>query len=244
MTSLRIILGDQLSLDIPALDDLDPAHDTVLMMEVMDESTYVRHHKQKIVLVLAAMRHFAEILRQRGLTVDYIKLDSPDNTGSLTTEVRRAVARHRPSHIVITEPSEWRVQELVDGWAGLTGKPVEVLSDHRFFASRARFAAWASGRRSWRMEHFYRDMRREHQLLMDGDQPAGGEWNYDQENRKRLPASTVLPTRRRFSPDEITREVMTLVERRFPDHFGEIQEFGWPVTRADALLALADFILR
>jgi deoxyribodipyrimidine photolyase-related protein len=242
VTSLRIILGDQLSLDIPALDDLDPAHDTVLMMEVMDESTYVRHHKQKIVLVLAAMRHFAEILRQRGLTVDYIKLDSPDNTGSLTTEVRRAVARHSPSHIVITEPSEWRVQELVDGWAGLTGKPVEVLSDRRFFASRARFAAWASGRRSWRMEHFYRDMRREHQLLMDGDQPAGGEWNYDQENRKRLPASTVLPTRRRFSPDEITREVMTLVERRFPDHFGEIQEFGWPVTRADALLALADFI--
>lgn len=242
MSVLRIILGDQLSVDISALDDHDPTSDTVLMMEAMEESTYVRHHKQKIVLVLAAMRHFAETLRQRGLTVDYIKLDAPDNTGCLTTEVRRAVGRHNPSRIVVTEPAEWRLETLVHGWADVMGKPVDVVSDRRFFASRARFSTWASGRRSWRMEHFYRDMRREHQLLMDGDQPAGGEWNYDQENRKRLPARAVLPVRRRFSPDKVTRDVMTLVERHFPDHFGDIQEFGWPVTRADALLALADFV--
>jgi deoxyribodipyrimidine photolyase-like uncharacterized protein len=77
MTVLRIILGDQLSLDLSALDHLDPGRDVVLMMEVMEESTYVGHHKQKIVLVLAAMRHFAETLRQRGLTVDYVRLDAP-----------------------------------------------------------------------------------------------------------------------------------------------------------------------
>lgn len=87
----------------------------------MEENSYVRHHKQKIVLVLAAMRHFAETLRQRGLTVDYVKLDAPDNTGSFATEVHRAVARHRPSRFVVTEPSEWRVQALVDGWAAFTG---------------------------------------------------------------------------------------------------------------------------
>jgi len=242
MTVLGIILGDQLSEDLAALNALDPGRDTVLMMEVIEESTYVRHHKQKIVLILSAMRHFAEKLRQRGLTVDYIKLDAPDNTGSFTTEVRRAVAKHRPNRIVVTEPSEWRVQALVDGWSDPTGTTVEVLSDHRFFASRSRFAAWASGRRGWRMEHFYREMRREHRLLMDGDQPAGGEWNYDRANRKRLPARAVPPVRRRFSPDEITQEVMELVERRFPDHFGELQDFGWPVTRADALLALDDFV--
>jgi deoxyribodipyrimidine photolyase-related protein len=92
------------------------------------------------------------------------------------------------------------------------------------------------------MEYFYREMRREHGLLMEGDLPAGGEWNYDRENRKRLPAGAVPPPRRRFSPDEMTREVIALVERRFPDHFGELQEFGWPVTRSDALRALDDFI--
>jgi deoxyribodipyrimidine photolyase-related protein len=242
MSVLRIILGDQLSLDLAALADLDPGHDAVLMMEVAEENTYVRHHKQKIVLVLSAMRHFADELRQRGVSVDYVKLDAPDNTGRFTSEVQRAVARHRPSSIVVTEPSEWRVQTMVEGWASLTGTPVEVRADDRFFASRARFAAWARGRHTWRMEHFYREMRREHGFLMEGKRPAGGEWNYDSANRKRLPSRTIPPVRLRFSPDATTREVMALVERRFADHFGGLEEFGWPVTRTDALLALDDFI--
>jgi deoxyribodipyrimidine photolyase-related protein len=242
VTVLRIVLGDQLSLDLSALVDLDPGRDIVLMMEVAEEGTYVRHHKQKIVLVLSAMRHFAEALRQRGVTIDYVKLDAAENAGSFTGEVRRAVARYRPSRIVVTEPSEWRVQAVVEGWEALTGTPVEVRLDDRYFASRGRFATWARGRRGWRMEHFYREMRREHGLLMEGEQPAGGQWNYDQENRKRLPARTVPPVRRRFAPDATTRAVMVLVERRFPDHFGELEEFGWPVTRAQALAALDDFV--
>jgi deoxyribodipyrimidine photolyase-related protein len=211
-------------------------------MEVSEETTYVRHHKQKLALVLSAMRHFADALRQSGVTVDYVRLDAPGNTGSLATEVQRAVARHRPSRIVMTEPSEWRVQALFDGLASIAVTPLEVRSDHRYFASRARFAAWARGRRSWRLEHFYREMRREHGILMEGAQPAGGQWNYDRANRRRLPPRSVVPHKRRFPPDETTSEVMALVERRFPDHFGELEEFGWPVTRSDALLALDDFI--
>jgi deoxyribodipyrimidine photolyase-related protein len=242
MTVLRIILGDQLSPDISALADLDAGRDVVLMMEVVEECTYVGHHKQKVVLVLSAMRHFAGGLRRRGVTVDYVTLDAPDNTGSFTSEVRRKVARHRPSRIVVTEASEWRVQAMVESWASLTGTPVEVRVDHRFFASRSRFAAWARERRSYRMEHFYREMRREHGILMEGDRPAGGEWNYDRENRKSLPARSVPPERLRFPPDATTLEVMALVEHRFPDHFGELEEFGWPVTRADALGGLDDFV--
>lgn len=242
MNVLRIILGDQLSLDLSALDDLDPRHDVVLMMEVMEENTYIGHHKQKIVLVLAAMRHFAETLRERGLTVDYVSLDESDNTGSFTTEIQRAVARHRPSRIVVTEPSEWRVQAMAKSWEALTGVPVKIRSDRRFFASRTRFAAWANGRRSWRMEHFYREMRREHHILMDGDQPEGSAWNFDSENRKSLPADASLPERLRFAPDSTTREVMALVAQRFGEHFGTLDTFSWPVTRAQALEALQDFI--
>jgi deoxyribodipyrimidine photolyase-related protein len=242
MSVLRVVLGDQLSPDISALADLDPATDVVLMMEVQAETTYVRHHKQKIVLVLSAMRHFAEGLRARGITVDYVKLDDPDNIGDLTAEVRRAVARHAPSRLVITEPGEWRVQEMIQTWESVSGVPVAVRDDTRFFASRARFAAWARGRRGWRMEHFYREMRREHGFLMDGDQPVGGAWNFDAENRKALPKGARPPARRRFAPDAVTREVMALVEARFPDHFGALEAFGWPVTRADALDALQDFL--
>jgi deoxyribodipyrimidine photolyase-related protein len=242
MRVLRIILGDQLSTGISALAGLDPGRDTVLMMEVMEENTYVRHHKQKIVLVLSAMRHFAQALRETGVSVDYVTLDDPLNSGELTTEMRRAVARHRPDRVVVTEPGEWRVQAMVESWGAVTGLPVDVRIDDRFFASRARFAAWARGRRSWRMEHFYRDMRREHAILMDHDKPAGGAWNLDAENRKSLPASTRPPARLRFPPDETTRAVMALVGRRFGDHFGGLEDFGWPVSRQDALRALSDFI--
>ncbi len=242
MTVLRIVLGDQLSFGLSALADIDPARDVVLMMEAMEENTYVRHHKQKIVLILSAMRHFADELRQRGVAVDYVRLDDPNNSGTLTTEVVHAVSRHVPSGLVVTEPGEWRVQAMVNLWAAQTSIPVDIRADDRFFATRARFASWANGRRTWRMEHFYREMRREHDILMEGKQPAGGEWNFDSENRKRLPAATVPPGRLRFAPDATTREVMALVSARFGDHFGGLEDFGWPVNREGALRALDDFI--
>jgi deoxyribodipyrimidine photolyase-related protein len=242
LSALRIILGDQLSRSMSSLRGLDPVRDVVLMMEVRVENTYVAHHKQKIVLVLSAMRHFAAELRQSGIRVDYVALDDPENSGALTTEVQRATDRHAPERLVVTEPGEWRVLEMVQTWSALTGKPVEIPPDERFFASRARFADWARGRRTWRMEHFYREMRREHAILMDGDRPAGGEWNFDAENRKSLPKSTAPPQRLRFPPDETTRAVIALAAARFGDHFGDLDDFGWPVTRADALRALDDFI--
>ncbi len=242
MGHLRVVLGDQLSRQVAALKDLDPARDTVLMAEVMGETTYVAHHRQKIVMVLSAMRHFAATLRAEGVSVDYVHLEDPDNTGHLAGEIRRAMARHAPDRVILTQPSEWRVRAELEALAATSNTPVDVLEDDRFFASHARFAAWAKDRRGWRMEHFYREMRREHGLLMDGDQPAGGEWNFDQENRKRLPASVVPPARTRFAPDAVTREVMDLVDRRFPDNFGGLEAFGWPVTRADALMALDDFL--
>ena len=242
MTALRLVLGDQLSLDLSALADLDATGDAVLMMEVVEECRYVAHHKQKIVLVLAAMRHFAADLRRRGARVDYVRLDDPGNTGSFTGEVQRAVARHQPERIVMTEPGEWRVQAMVESWRDWFGRPVEIRDDGRFFASRGRFAGWARGRRTWRMEHFYREMRREHALLMDGNQPAGGRWNYDAANRRRLPKQAVVPARRRFTPDAVTNDVIALVSTRFPNHFGALDHFDWPVTRAQAFEALEDFL--
>ena len=241
---LRVVLGDQLSRDVAALRGLDPARDTVLMAEVMRENTHVPHHRQKIVLVLSAMRHFAHALRAEGVAVDYVALEDPGNTGDLVGEIGRAITRHSPDRVVLTEPSEWRVRREMEALAAAADRPVDILEDDRFFASHARFAAWARGRRGWRMEHFYREMRREHGLLMDGDQPTGGEWNFDPENRKRLPAGLAPPPRARFAPDAVTRDVMALVARRFPDHFGGLEAFGWPVTRVDALAALEDFLTR
>lgn len=242
MTTLRLILGDQLTRGIAALDGLDPAHDIILMAEVHDETVYAPHHKQKITLILSAMRHFADELRAEGLRVDYVKLDDAGNSGSFTGEVARALARHGAERLVVTEPGEWRVLDMMRGWSETLGVPLEIRDDDRFFCSRGRFARWAEGRKSYRMEFFYREMRRETGLLMDGDDPVGGQWNFDHDNRKALPASVAPPKRARFAPDAITREVMQLVAQRFPDNFGDLDSFGWAVTREGALEALDYFI--
>ena len=242
MTTLRLILGDQLSHDISALSDLDKDKDIVLMMEVMEECAYVPHHKQKLVLILSAMRHFASELQKSGTTVDYVQLDDPSNTGNFTDEVNRAFSRHKIKRLIVTEPGEWRVQKMFQNWSKTFKIPIEIRTDCRFFAPHKYFSDWAKGRRLWRMEHFYHDMRRDHQILMDGDKPAGGAWNFDMENRKRLPSNIIPPQRKRFSPDPITRKVMILVEKRFNKNFGALSEFAWPVTRQQALVALDDFI--
>ena len=242
MPQIHLVLGDQLSPGLAALANLRPGRDVVLMVEVGEETTYVPHHKQKLVLILSAMRHFAAELRARGLTVDYVTLDDPANTHSFTGEVARAVARHGANAVVVTEPSEWRVQHTVNGWQAEFDLPVTVLPDSRFFCSRTEFSALARAGKTGRMEYFYREMRRRTGFLMRGDAPEGGQWNFDPENRKPLPKNARLPGRLRFEPDAITAEVMDLVARRFPHNFGAPSPFGWPVTRTQALAALDHFI--
>ncbi|SMF77209.1 cryptochrome/photolyase family protein [Allosphingosinicella indica] len=243
MNTLVPILGDQLSPYIASLRDLRREDVVVLMMEVADETTYVRHHKQKIALILAAMRHFAASLAKAGWTVDYVRLDEPGNSGSFTGEVARAITRHRPASIRIVEAGEWRVQRMIEGWSAAFGLPVDILPDDRFLRPLPDFFAWAASRRELVMEHFYRLMRRRTGLLMQADgAPVGGRWNFDTDNRKPPPADLTAPQPMRFPPDAVTREVLALVERRFSGHFGSLDTFAWPVTRAQAKRALGHFV--
>ncbi len=242
MTTLRLVLGDQLSPQLSSLSDL-AAGDVVLMAEVMDECTYVPHHAQKIVLVLSAMRHFAEELRAQGVIVDYRRLDDPQNAHSLRGEVLRAVAEYQTARVVVTEPGEWRLAQEMRSWPGLLGIDVEIRGDDRFLCTIGQFRDWAAGRKSLRMEFFYREMRRGHGVLMEPDgEPAGGRWNFDAENRKRMPADVFPPAPPRFPPDAITREVIALVEARFPDNMGKAGDFAWPVTKDQAERAFEDFL--
>ncbi len=242
MGALRVLLGDQLSAGLPTLQDLDKAADVVLLAELRAECTYVKHHAQKIVLVLSAMRHFAAALRAQGVHVDYITLDDPENTHTLRGEVARAVARHAPTRVVITEPGEYRLDQDMRHWQAALGLEVDILDDTRFFTRRQDFIAWARGKRQLRMEFFYRDQRRRFGLLMEDGEPAGGRWNFDAENRKRLPAKLPIPAPPRSTPDATTRGVMALVARAFPDHFGDLESFAWPVTAEAAQAAAQDFI--
>lgn len=242
MTVLVPILGNQLTPGIASLRGCDPAGTVVLMMEVAEEATHVRHHKAKIALIFSAMRHFAAELRAAGWRVDYVPIDHPDNTGSFTGEVIRAAQRHAASRIRVVEPGDWRVEQAMLDWETFTGCPVEILPDSCFLCSRDEFAAWAAGRKELRMEFFYREMRRRTGILMEGKDPIGGKWNYDAENRSGPPPGLRGPTLPRFAPDEITAAVIDLVNSRFRDHFGTLDRFNWPVTAAEAEQAAAAFL--
>jgi len=245
MTGVRnliLVLGDQLTPAVSSLSAADPSRDRVLMAELHDEATYVRHHKKKIAFLFSAMRHFAEDLRARGWSVDYVRLGAAENRPSFTEPLADAVAEHRPERIVVTEAGEWRVSEMIRSWRDIFGLPVDILPDDRFLCSHGEFALWAAGRKQLRMEYFYRDMRRRTGLLMEGDQPAGGTWNFDSENRKPADPSLFMPRPIGCPPDAITEEVLALVEARFGDHFGDLLPFGLAVTRADAEASFAAFV--
>ncbi|MBX3633956.1 MAG: cryptochrome/photolyase family protein [Rubrivivax sp.] len=247
LRSLVLVLGDQLDLDAAAFDGFDAARDTVWMAEVAEESTHVWSSKPRIVMFLAAMRHFAQALRAAGRPLHYTALDDGDNRGSLSAQLQADIGHLRPERLVMTAPGDWRVLQAIKGVAQARGLPLDIREDRHFYCSVREFAAHARGRRSLRMEYFYREMRKRHGVLMlrgAVDQPEGGQWNFDADNREAFGATGpgAVPPRAVFEPDGTTREVMTLVEARFAGHPGRLDGFAWPVTREQALGALRRFV--
>ncbi len=241
---LVLVLGDQLDEASSAFDGFDPAQDAVWMAEVIEESTHVWSSQPRTALFLAAMRHFADALRARGWPLHYRTLDDADNLGGLAAELDAAITRLRPRGLVLTAPGDHRVLTALRGVARARGLPLDLRDDRHFFATVREFSAHAQGRRTLRLEFFYRELRQRHRVLMDGDQPCGGRWNFDAENREAFPRSGPgeVPPPPRFAPDATTRAVLDLVATRLADHPGRLDAFAWPVTRAQALQALDDFI--
>lgn len=249
MRNLIVILGDQLAADSPALADIDPSRDAVWMAESAAEATHVWSHKARIALFLSAMRHARERLRSRGIEVHYRTLGQSAGAG-LVDCLERDLETLEPSKVILVEPGEWRLREAFRALGErIAGRCRLVLrEDTHFLCPRDTFEDWIGGRRQPRMEHFYRRMRREHDILMDAyGAPLGGQWNFDHDNRAsfgREGPPDDLPAHQRFEPDAITREVMAEVETRFPGHPGSLAHFDWPVTREQALVALDDFVAR
>jgi deoxyribodipyrimidine photolyase-related protein len=236
------ILGDQLTRDLASLRGRAKDDTVILMMEVWDEATYVKHHQQKIALIFSAMRHFAAELEEAGWTVDYARLTAPENAGSFTGEVARAVERHNPREIHVVEAGEWRVQQAIEEWPDKFACEVTIHQDDRFLTSIADFRDWAEGRKTLQMEYFYRDMRRKTGILMDEKEPEGGKWNFDHDNRGGPDKDLNPPPAPKFAPDATTSEVLELVASEFSDHFGTLNNFAWPVTRDEAEQARDAFL--
>lgn len=209
----------------------------VLMVESRERARLLPYHKQKLALLWSAMRHFADELRGLGYEVDY-RITGDDFDEALAAHVEE----RRPEKVRLMDTAEHGVAErLARAMEGL-GVEAEVTPQSMFVSDREEFARRAEGKKLLVMESFYRRMRRETGLLMDGGEPEGGSWNYDRENRQPPPDPEGLPPVPAYEPDAITREVLELVEEEFPENFGELSGFGWPVTRRQAVEFLEDFL--
>ncbi|MGJ8638886.1 MAG: cryptochrome/photolyase family protein [Opitutaceae bacterium] len=242
--NLVVILGDQLNRDASAFDGFDGASDLVWMSEVEEESTHVWSHKQRIVLFLSAMRHFREALKEEGLPIQYTELDDHQQVSSLSNRLGFDLRALNPGKVVVTQPGDWRVLQQIQSSCDDENVELEVRGDRHFFTTAEDFKAHAEGRKSLRMEFFYRELRKRFDILMDGGKPVGGDWNYDKDNRGSFPKSGPESPNSGpgFEPDALTKEVIELVEHRFEKHPGSLDSFAWAVTRKEALRALKAFI--
>lgn len=223
------VLGDQLSFDNPALEGAD----RILLVESEAKLRSGRFHRQKLHLVLSAMRHFARDARKRGFEVDHVR------AGGLAAGVREHRRRFSPDRVRLLAPSSMR------GRDGLTELPgVERVEGSLFLTDTADFETWGSGRRRMVMEDFYRRQRRRLGLLMDGDEPVEGRWNFDAENRESPPKDRKPP--RLYAPreDAIDDEVRADLDSLELQTFGEDRPRLWPATHAEARRALDAFVQR
>jgi len=241
---LVIILGDQLDAQSSALADFDPSQDVVWMAEVMEESTHIWSAKQRIAVFLSAMRHFADALRGRAFPVRYTPLDDAGNLGTLALALGQTIDQLKPAGLVLTAPGDWRVLQSLRAVAAEHQLPLDLRDDTHFFSTVREFTAHAKDRKQLRLEYWYRELRRQHGILIEGGKPVGGQWNFDVDNRESFGKTGPqnVPPPFRIAPDAVTQQVIDLVNTRFASHPGTLHSFGWPVTRAQALQSLRSFI--
>ncbi len=237
--------ANQLSLNNSALAHARSVTDvTVLMVESKQRAALYRYHKQKLTLLFSAMRHMAKRLRQEGIAVDYhpLRADGKHKHASFEEALRTHCRKHRPDEIVMMELPDYHHAAAIPGLSKSIGVPIRVLPNTMFLTDRHDFAAENKDKKRLVMEHHYRSIRRRLGVLMKGDEPEGGKWNYDAENRKPFRGEIKIPPPPSFAPDEITDEVMKMVEAIFPDHYGSASRFSLPVTHDDSRKALKHFV--
>jgi len=238
---LVLILGDQLDLKSAALKDFNVQTDEVLMVESKHEAQYVWSHQAKIALFLSAMRHFAKSLRDLNYPITYLQ-----NTSlSIVEALKEKIQKDNITHLICLEPGEWRLKQEIEGLAKELQLQLDMRDDDHFYCSHQEFLDWASGKKELRLEYFYRLMRKIHQILVDADgNPEGGQWNFDQDNRKPYPKKGpgIIDDPVLFEPDAVTQEVIAYVSQTYAKHPGSLEAFRWPVTRDQALEALHYFV--
>jgi len=228
------ILHDQLNVDVwPSW--VREEKPLLIFMESGAKGSSLPYHKKKLIYLLSSMRHFALECAEAGFPVYYHSTQHHYDSG-----LNKVLSENGHLNVTFMNPSEWDSRErLRKVGAGCEGR-VKEIPNNFFLADPGEYIDRVKD--GWLMEYFYREMRRKTGYLMNGKKPEGGEWNYDDQNREKLPKDHPVPTIAETDPDEITKEVIEMVEEWFPDHFGESENFTYAVTRRQALYRLNEFI--
>lgn len=242
MKTLRLILGDQLNYKHSWYKTVDPDA-TYLIMEMKQETDYVLHHAQKVLGFFAAMYNFAAYLRKNGHNVIHLRINDAVNTQKLSDNLLYFIKKNKIEKFEYLLPDEYRLDlELENFCSDLEIQFTKFDTEH-FFTERFELKEFFSGKKTYLMESFYRYMRKKHHVLMQGDQPEGGQWNFDKSNRKALKGHEHIPAPLEFHHDytSIFNEIQQAAIKTFGS-FHE-KEFPWPTTRKEALRALNFFIV-
>lgn len=240
MKILRLILGDQLNSSHSWFDTKD-SNTTYLFMEMKQETSYVTHHIQKIVAFFASMRSMAKQLEEQGHNVIYYHLDDTPNTHSLTENIQAIIQENGIEKFEYQLPDEYRLDEQLSKFCAQIAIESEVYDTEHFLSSRSDLEKFFEGKKTYLMESFYRHMRKKNDILMDGKEPITGKWNYDADNRKKMPKDHVPPT-----PIVMEHDVSTIVDmlkREKVETIGTIdpKHFIWPINKKEADKVLSYF---
>lgn len=237
-----VVAGNQL---FPKVHLRHYRHALIFMAEDLAACTYRRHHKHKLVLILAAMRAYARALRKSGFKVhyEYLDDDAVANPVGYMDKLRKVVERYQGREIVNFEIQDTSFERRLDNFAVRHNIKHRALASPMFLTPRDAFAEWRAGRRMPRMVDFYKWQRRRLDVLVDSrGKPEGGRWSFDTENRKPLPHNLPVPTLPVFSEDEEVAAVKALVDRHFANHPGRTADFSLPTTHDQGVEWLNDFL--
>jgi len=240
--TLRLLLGDQLNINHSWFNDNDP-NNLYVMMEVKDETSYVKHHVQKILGIFAAMRNFDAELKQRNFSTLYLTISDPQNKHSFIENLRWIIKKYTIKKIEYQEPDEYRLDNLFSSFSKLLHIQVQPFSSEHFYTTRQCVMNFFEDQKQWRMEYFYRNMRKKHNVLMDNNsKPLGGKWNYDADNRKSWKGKPDASIDLR--PSHNLENIFNEISQEKINFFGkcDYKNFRWPINRAESLELLESFI--
>jgi len=239
--TLRLILGDQLNSNHSWFLNSEE-HFTYVMMEIRTETDYTLHHIQKVAGIFAAMRNFSEELKAKNHKVIYIHLNDKDNLNSFEDNIQYLISKLNFTHFEYQLPDEFRVDQQLKKLCQSISITSNAVDSEHFFTSREELGNFFEGKKTLLMESFYRALRKKQNVLMEGDKPVTGQWNYDSDNRKKLPKDHKPTAPLIFNNDvtKIVQEIKTTNIKTIGTM--DASNFLWPINRAQSLQLLDFFV--